>query len=704
MKRIPVPLIILLIISHWCNYTLAQTTSKPVFKNSSNPSRCNGSDGSVVYSGLLPDSTYQVTYTSDDLGQQAVAIKAMPSGELTITGLVAGIYSNFSFNLNGSISTDLTTQLLSNPVTKAKFTSYPSFCAGSTPPPLPDTSDNGIWGTWNVPAVNNQTSGTYTFTPDPSTCGLPFKLTTVVIPKDTATFPFGTTLTICRNGSVPLLPDTSTNGITGTWAPAVVDPTQSGTYVFTATSAGCVAGTTFTVTVNPIITPTFAAVAPICSGAALTALPSSSTNVIPVTGAWLPALDNTATKTYTFKPDAGQCATTTTLTVTVNQNVTPTFAAVAPICSGAALTALPSSSTNVIPVTGTWSPALDNTATTTYTFKPDAGQCATTTTLTITVDPKVIPTFTAVAPICSGTALAALPTTSNNGVTGTWSPALNNTATTTYTFTPTAGQCVTTTTLTITVNQKVTPTFPAAAPICSGATLTALPLSSTNVIPVTGAWLPALNNTATTTYTFTPDSGQCAIGSTLTIQVNPKPAMMNIIRDTTVYDGAVLAPYNFSVNDPAGSVKWNNSNPSIGLAFSGTGTIPSFRAKNTTDSALSAIITTVPFMNGCAGVSQSYKITVLPLAKEVFVPNIFSPNGDGKNDQLFIYGNYIASVNMQIFNQWGQRLTTLTGTHEGWDGKYKGSGQPVGVYLYVLNAVLKDGRKVRIKGSITLIR
>jgi gliding motility-associated-like protein len=415
-------------------------------------------------------------------------------------------------------------------------------------------------------------------------------------------------------------------------------------------------------------------------------------------------LDNTATKTYTFKPDAGQCATTTTLTVTVNQNVTPTFAAVAPICSGAALTALPSSSTNVIPVTGTWSPALDNTATTTYTFKPDAGQCATTTTLTITVDPKVIPTFTAVAPICSGTALAALPTTSNNGVTGTWSPALNNTATTTYTFTPTAGQCVTTTTLTITVNQKVTPTFPAAAPICSGATLTALPLSSTNVIPVTGAWLPALNNTATTTYTFTPDSGQCAIGSTLTIQVNPKPAMMNIIRDTTVYDGAVLAPYNFSVNDPAGSVKWNNSNPSIGLAFSGTGTIPSFRAKNTTDSALSAIITTVPFMNGCAGVSQSYKITVLPLAKEVFVPNIFSPNGDGKNDQLFIYGNYIASVNMQIFNQWGQRLTTLTGTHEGWDGKYKGSGQPVGVYLYVLNAVLKDGRKVRIKGSITLIR
>jgi gliding motility-associated-like protein len=95
---------------------------------------------------------------------------------------------------------------------------------------------------------------------------------------------------------------------------------------------------------------------------------------------------------------------------------------------------------------------------------------------------------------------------------------------------------------------------------------------------------------------------------------------------------------------------------------------------------------------------------VLPLAKDVFVPNIFSPNGDGKNEQLFIYGNYIASVEMQIFNQWGQRLATLTGTNQGWDGKYNGNAQPVGVYLYVLKAVLKDGRKVKLKGSVTLIR
>jgi hypothetical protein len=70
----------------------------------------------------------------------------------------------------------------------------------------------------------------------------------------------------------------------------------------------------------------------------------------------------------------------------------------------------------------------------------------------LTVNPNITPTFAAVAPICSGATLSPLPTTSTNGITGTWSPALNNTATTIYTFTPTAGLCATTTTLTITVN------------------------------------------------------------------------------------------------------------------------------------------------------------------------------------------------------------------------------------------------------------
>lgn len=82
--------------------------------------------------------------------------------------------------------------------------------------------------------------------------------------------------------------------------------------------------------------------------------------------------------------------------------------------------------------------------------------------------PVVTPTFNPVAPICSGDALSPLPSTSTNGVTGTWSPALNNTTTSTYTFTPDAGQCAEPVDLTINVNPTYSSTENVSA--CQGST------------------------------------------------------------------------------------------------------------------------------------------------------------------------------------------------------------------------------------------
>ena len=76
-----------------------------------------------------------------------------------------------------------------------------------------------------------------------------------------------------------------------------------------------------------------------------------------------------------------------------------------------------------------------------------------TVTVTVTNLSPTIPTFTAVSPICAGDTLSALPTASNNGITGTWNPALDNATTTTYTFTPSPSECALPTDLTITVNQ-----------------------------------------------------------------------------------------------------------------------------------------------------------------------------------------------------------------------------------------------------------
>jgi gliding motility-associated-like protein len=398
-----------------------------------------------------------------------------------------------------------------NPNVTPIFAPVGPICSGAVLSPLPPTDPTGIPGSW-TPTLNNVITTNYTFTPDPGICATSQTLTITVNPNVTPTF--AAVGPICAGATLSPLPLISNEGINGTWSPNSIDNTATTTYTFTPAAGECAVPTTLTIVVNPILTPTFTTTTTICSGSAYT-LPLISNESI--SGTWNSAFDNTVSATYTFTPDAGQCGTVTTLSITVNPNVLPTFAAVGPICAGATLSALPLISLEGI--TGTWDIPVNNTVTTTYTFTPTPGLCALPATLTIVVNPNVTPTFAPVGPICIGTVLSPLPAISNEGITGTWDLALNNTATTTYTFTPDAGQCALTTTLTITVNQLTVPMFNQVASICAGATLTALPII--DLTGITGAWSPALNNLATTTYTFTPTVGQCADVATMTITVNP---------------------------------------------------------------------------------------------------------------------------------------------------------------------------------------
>jgi hypothetical protein len=76
--------------------------------------------------------------------------------------------------------------------------------------------------------------------------------------------------------------------------------------------------------------------------------------------------------------------------------------------------------------------------------------------MTITVTPNITPAFSPVGSYCAGQAIAPLLTTSLNGISGNWTPALNNTITTNYTFTPSGGQCATTTNTIIGINENPT--------------------------------------------------------------------------------------------------------------------------------------------------------------------------------------------------------------------------------------------------------
>ena len=303
----------------------------------------------------------------------------------------------------------------------------------------------GVPNPGNVASFTTTIAGTYSVVITNLTTGSVSASSSGTVTAYTVETPVFNQINPICSGNTLTLPTTSTNGITGTWSPAV-DNSQTTTYTFTPTSNPCATTASMTVVVTPRPTPLFTQIAPICEGNTLGALPTTSTNGF--TGTWTPALNNTQTTTYTFTPISGECATTTTMTIVVDPRVTPQFTQVAEICSGDTLAALPTTSNNGI--TGSWLPALSNLQTTTYTFTPDASFCATSTQMTIIVNPILTPTFTPVNPSCFGSSVI-LPNLSNNGVSGTWSPNFNPIATTLYTFTPNPGQCAIPTTMQVVV-------------------------------------------------------------------------------------------------------------------------------------------------------------------------------------------------------------------------------------------------------------
>jgi gliding motility-associated-like protein len=107
------------------------------------------------------------------------------------------------------------------------------------------------------------------------------------------------------------------------------------------------------------------------------------------------------------------------------------------------------------------------------------------------------------------------------------------------------------------------------------------------------------------------------------------------------------------------------------------------------------------YTQGCR-LSDSVLVRVV-LPNNYFIPNAFTPNGDGNNDDFFLYSQSGVTVtSLKIFNRWGEKVYDNVYP---WDGTYKGKPAPAGVYVYVFNLQL-FGQNIneKPKGSVTLIR
>jgi gliding motility-associated-like protein len=326
--------------------------------------------------------------------------------------------------------------------------------------------------------------------------------------------------------------------------------------------------------------------ASICPGESVTLTANIPGNPSTVSYLWSPGGETTqsitvspiSSTTYTvsasgFGINGAPISNSATSSVTVNAPINPTFSQILPFCNNSVVTAvLPTNSTNLPPIPGTWNPPTVSSATVgsqVYTFTPTNIYCANTATMTVITIPNVTASVNPINTLCINSVAPILQTTSTNTIPyqGTWNPPIISTSTAgifPYTFTPTPGQCGLPITINVTIQEVAA--FSQIPQLCQDDPNPILPTISNNTPGITGVWTPATIDSSIPgffTHTFLPNSGQCQTTVNMNITIVPAAPPTFIADNLT---GCNPLPVNFSTINPipGANYTWFLNNTEIG--------------------------------------------------------------------------------------------------------------------------------------------
>jgi gliding motility-associated-like protein len=616
-----------------------------------------------------------------------------------------------------------------------------TFCAGGSVTLSSNYASGNLWSTTSTAqSITVSSSGNYLLTVDLNNNCPDLTDTEIVTVTPASTVNAGLDQTICEGAAVTLNGSIGGSATGFSWSATTgnfsnpssltssYSTTTTQTVTLTATGPCPSVQDNVLITVNATPTINAGLDQQLCEGGSinLTGQIGGSTNSV----LWSSAtgtFSNNSTLTTTYS--AGISSGTVTLTLTGNgpcpsvsdaviltivANTTPLFDPIDPICSGD-LFVLPNQSLNLI--NGTWSPAINASASTNYFFTPNSGQCASNVNTTVLVNPNY--TITENRTICAN----ELPY-SWNGVTftagGTQNTVLN-----------TVNNCDSI----ITMNLEVSTT-----------------LSSNNSISICENQLPynwngiVFNAGGAQTTTLQSTAG-CDSLATLTLTVfntltsitnqsicsNELPYNWNGLNFTSSGNQSItlssvsgcdsIATLNLTVNTipPAplvgsDSTYCQNDLPEEIYAVS-TGTVfwysdanlTEFLSTNPTLFPTQNIGTTEYFatqlINGCQGPSASVFITFEEC--NIIIPTAFTPDGDNSNDywQLTGIDQIFPKNKVYIYNRWGNLIFESTeGNYEinAWNGLYNNELMPVGTYYFIIE--FNDGNRPGETGIVSLIK
>jgi gliding motility-associated-like protein len=735
------------------NIQTVTITSPPAITltTSSTPSVCGSPTGSASVVAGGGAGNYQYSWSPS--GGTAATESGLLGGQYVVTVTDGNsCTATATVNVTGASTPTATitssTNILCNGGNNGNATVAPS---GGNGPYSYSWSPSG----GNAATESGLTAGSYTVTvTDADGCTATDVIIITEPPLLTSTASF--TDVLCfggTSGTATMNPAGGNPAYNYAWAPsggnaAVATGLSAQSYTCTVTDAnGCTTTSSVTLTEPTALTTTASQVDELCNGGNNGSATVNPSGGVPAYSyAWAPSGGNAATApalfagTYTCTiTDGNGCTLTQSFTITEPLTVVASQASVTHIdCFGQSTGA--ASVTQVGgngPYAYTWSPNVSATNSATaiaagayQVTVTDANGCASTITITVTEPPLLTVSATATpSVICNGQPVA-LTATPVGGVTAyvvTWNPGnmsgnaqnVSPSATTTYSVDVTdANGCTTNTTTTVTVNPVPVAAFTAddvdgCAPVCvnfSDASTIAAP-----GLIVAWNWDFGDGNTSTlqdpshcyttsgvyTVILTVKSADGCThtmtMASLISVYVNPIAAFTASPQPTTVFN-----PQIYFTDQSSYATSWVWSFGDVQNSSS-TQQNPTFIYFAPT--CYQALLT-VTTQHGCMD-TISHPICLDPDVS-IYVPNAFTPNGDGNNEVFIPIGVGIdpAKYTLWIFDRWGNVIFTSKDINEGWNGKVNNQNDPCQVDTYVWRIVATDvnGELYTKLGSVNLVR
>jgi gliding motility-associated-like protein len=727
--------------------TCVSTTRTPITVTvNPAPTATAGGGGNVCTGGTI--NLTATTVTGATYGWTGPNVFSSPNQNPTISNATLAMSGTYTLTvtLNGCSATSTVNITVGDPP-QATASSNSPVCVGQqielfgqtttgthswTGPSFTSSIQNPVIG--NATAAN---AGTYTYTYTENGCtSLPATITVVVNPAPTPTATGNSP--VCSGGTIELSATggssyswSGPNSYSGTGASVNIPNVTtdfSGPFTVTATDEnGCTA--TATVLMNVTNGPSVNVIGTnvLCNGGTSGQAIANPTGTGPFTYSWSPSgqtnqtAENLSAGVHTVTViDGNNCSTVASTTLTQPAAMVLNTSTTASSCTAPTGSASVSVTGGAGSFTYNWSPLGGNGNTTTpisagtyIVTVIDANLCQASATVNVpSVNGPSVTISGLTDATCFGSAngsATAIASLGTPGYTYQWSPSGGTDATAsgltagTYAVQVTdAAGCITTETVVIGQPTQIILNETVTSATC-GNTDGGISLAVTGGSGVYSyVWTPATITGSNASNIFggsysvvvTDDQG-CSttqiivVGVSGSLNVDVTPNFAEIVQGESVDLTTVVVPSN-----AGNTYTWT---PITDLSCSDCPN-PTATPNETT---LYTVTVTAP--DGCMG-SDTALIVVEMLCGDFFLPNIFSPNGDGLNDELCLLGNCIAEFHLKIFDRWGELVFETKDQNVCWDGTYNGKIMNTASFVYVLDLRTFAGAEINRSGNLSLVR